>query len=145
MPNMGTLYQNERNGRLARFGSSYPLPGEEFSFDVRVEVEQRHVMRSIQRLLVEYKNAHRGPTIILIQTQKGGCGFIVCHILVPDMTTDVDVLRQSIPALDQFPTSLIPSLERCHTSPHSNMWLSLIHVVTVCTLYLIGSDRLLGD
>ena len=36
---------------------------------MRVEVEQRRVLRSIQRLLTDYKNAHKGPTVILVQTQ----------------------------------------------------------------------------
>lgn len=59
---------------LTRFGSSYPLPGEEFTFEIRVEVEQRRVLRTIQRLLLDYKNAHKGPTVVLVQTKIGMSG-----------------------------------------------------------------------
>ena len=56
---------------LTKAGPTYPLPGEEFSFEVRVEVEQRRVLRAIQRLLLDYKNAHKGPTVILVETKIG--------------------------------------------------------------------------
>ena len=57
--------------RISRFGEDYPLPPENFSFQIRVEVEIRRVLRSIQHLLVEYRDSHRGPTAMLLQTSMG--------------------------------------------------------------------------
>lgn len=36
-----------------------------------MEVELRRVLRSIQHLLVEYRDLHKGPTAILLQTTIG--------------------------------------------------------------------------
>ena len=57
--------------RINEFGSDYPLPPEDFSFDVNIDTETRRALRSIQRLLVDYKESHHGPTIILVQTHTG--------------------------------------------------------------------------
>jgi DNA polymerase epsilon subunit 1 len=94
MPNFSHLYQNERNFRLTNYGVDYPLPPEEFSFDVRIEVEHRRVYRHIQRLLTEYKDSHHGPTVVLIQSK-----------------TEVNVLNQSILALSQYPVITLPTLD----------------------------------
>lgn len=56
---------------MTKFGPTYPLPPEDFSFDVRVEVEERRVLRSIQRLLSDYRDSRHGPTVILIQSHTG--------------------------------------------------------------------------
>ena len=58
---------------MSRFGEDYPLPPENFSFQIRVEVEIRRVLRSIQHLLVEYRDSRRGPTAVLFQTSMGKC------------------------------------------------------------------------
>ena len=42
MPNMVTLYQNERRSRLEQY-ADYPVPPEDISFDVRVDTETRRV------------------------------------------------------------------------------------------------------
>ena len=56
---------------MSRFGEDYPLPPDNFTFQVRVEVELRRVLRSIQHLLVEYRDSRRGPTAVLLQTAMG--------------------------------------------------------------------------
>lgn len=42
MPNVSSLYQNERASRLAKY-ENYPLPPDDFSFNVRVDTESRRV------------------------------------------------------------------------------------------------------
>ena len=42
MPNMGSLYSHERTSRLARY-DNYPVPLEDFTFDIRVDTEMRRV------------------------------------------------------------------------------------------------------
>ena len=117
MPNVTNLYQTERKSRQEQY-ENYPVPSEDISFDVRIETEHRRVCpitgrsflglhcailrwcifqvyRSVQRLLMEYKDARRGPTVIFIQSPIGG-----------------HQLNKSIPALDEFPTVSIPHVER---------------------------------
>jgi DNA polymerase epsilon subunit 1 len=93
MPNMTNLYQTERNSRLEQY-ANYPAPPEDVSFDVRVDTELRRAYRGIQRLLGEYKDARRGPTVILIQSPIGG-----------------PLLTQAIPTLEDFPSVLVPHLD----------------------------------
>ena len=50
MPNVTSLYQSERTARLAQF-DNYPVPPEEFSFDVRVDTEIRRVGGSIYSII----------------------------------------------------------------------------------------------
>ncbi len=47
MPNMTNLYQQLRTHRQTSFQEDYPVPDEEFSFDVRVDTEARRVSRSV--------------------------------------------------------------------------------------------------
>ena len=54
------------------------------------------VFQGIQRVLSDYRDARRGPTIVLVQSPL-----------------DPQQLCQAIPALEEFPRVLIPSLDRC--------------------------------
>ena len=47
-------------------------------------------------MLSEYKDARRGPTVLLVQSP-----------MAPQQ------MRKAIPTLDEFPRVLIPSLDRC--------------------------------
>ena len=87
----------------------YPLPPEEFSFDVRIEVENRRVLRYLQSRLSEYKESHHGPTVVLVQAKTGQC---YLSLFLDVWFVGINELRQSIPVLDQFPVITIPSLDR---------------------------------
>ena len=52
--------------------------------------------RYLHHLLVEYKDARRGPTVVFLQSP-----------LTPQL------MAQQLPALDDFPNVHIPALERC--------------------------------
>ena len=54
------------------------------------------IYRSIQRLLVDYKDARRGPTVLFLQSPA-----------------DIEQLSQSVPGVEDFPRVLVPSLDRC--------------------------------
>ena len=74
--------------------------------------------RGIQRLLGEYKDARRGPTVILIQSPIGG-----------------PLLTQAIPTLEDFPSVLVPHLDR---------WAefgNLVATVTDCTFRFRSDGR----
>lgn len=47
-------------------------------------------------MLSEYKDARRGPTVLLVQSPMA-----------------IQQMCKTIPALDEFPRVLIPSLDRC--------------------------------
>ena len=53
------------------------------------------IHRSLHRLLLEYKDARRGPTVVFLQSP-----------LTPH------VMAQGVPALEEFPNVHIPALER---------------------------------
>lgn len=53
------------------------------------------VYRGVQRLLMEYKDRRRGPTVIVVQSPAGG-----------------PLLNQAIPALQDFPSVLVPHVDR---------------------------------
>ena len=65
MPNMNTMYNNERNGITLNDGAK--LPESDYTFEIKVETDSRQVYRQIQKALTSYKNEKRGPTLIAIQ------------------------------------------------------------------------------
>lgn len=73
--------------------------------------------RSIQRLLVEYKDARKGPTIILVQSPIGGHQF-----------------NQAIPALEDFPRVIIPHMER-YTGYYYEFVASFPIYIRACTYF----------
>lgn len=66
MPNLNTMYNNERNGTSLNENSK--LPESDFTFEVRIETEARQVYRQIQKALKAYKDEKRGPTLICVQS-----------------------------------------------------------------------------
>ena len=46
MPNMASLYRNERTARLANF-DNYLAPPDDFTFDLRVDTEIRRVSSTV--------------------------------------------------------------------------------------------------
>ncbi|CAN8013629.1 unnamed protein product [Ixodes persulcatus] len=86
MPNMSTLYKNERQAKISRGTAADLLPEEGYAFEVRVETDVRSVHRAIQRNLSLYRDEKRGPTMLAVQS---------C-LALEDLTS-------SMPALSEFP------------------------------------------
>ena len=42
MPTMATIYESERTARLSKY-DNYPVPPQDFTFDIRIETEARRV------------------------------------------------------------------------------------------------------
>jgi DNA polymerase epsilon subunit 1 len=95
MPNMNNLYQAERVAKLQRCeqeGLPQMVPPEGHAFDVRIDTDYRPVFRSIHRLLTDYKQSKRGPTMILVQS-----------------SWDIHQLTASLKMLEEFPLVPIPN------------------------------------
>ncbi|XP_062505128.1 DNA polymerase epsilon catalytic subunit A-like isoform X2 [Corticium candelabrum] len=89
MPNMNNLYQAERAANLQRCeqeGVPPVVPPHGHTFDVRIDTNYR------QRLLTEYQQSKRGPTVILVQS-----------------SWDIHQLMASLKLLEEFPLAPIPS------------------------------------
>ncbi|GLG99117.1 DNA polymerase epsilon catalytic subunit [Gryllus bimaculatus] len=86
VPNMNKMYEAERNEKLKSTKEEKQLPPSGIVFDVRAEINFKVVYQQIQRLLQEYKNEKRGPTLLAIQSP-----------------IDVPTLTSSMPALGEFP------------------------------------------
>ena len=65
MPNVNTLYNNERNSITLNEGAK--LPEADYNFEIKIETEARQVYRQIQKALTAYKDEKRGPTLIAVQ------------------------------------------------------------------------------
>ena len=66
MPNLATMYNNERQSIELNEGSK--LPEEGYTFEVKVENEAKQVYKQLQKALVAYKDERRGPTFISVQS-----------------------------------------------------------------------------
>ncbi|XP_071480194.1 DNA polymerase epsilon catalytic subunit A-like [Diadema antillarum] len=86
MPNLNSMYQNERQAKAERGSETELLPPEEHTFDVMVEKDMKKAYRIIHRLLLAFKDEKRGPTFIAVQSSSSN-----------------GELVRSIPALDDFP------------------------------------------
>ncbi|CAN7982572.1 unnamed protein product [Ixodes hexagonus] len=71
MPNVSTLYKNERQAKISRGTAAELLPEEGYVFEVRVETDVRSVHRAIQRNLSLYRDEKRGPTMLAVQSCLG--------------------------------------------------------------------------
>ena len=70
MPNLGTLYNNERTALMEKEDSEQTVfPEADYGFEVRVETDIRQVYRQLQRVLTGYKDERKGPTVIAVQSQ----------------------------------------------------------------------------
>lgn len=87
MPNMNTLYVNERTNLLAnnKHDCVKDLP-DEIQFTVRIETDLKQVQRLLQNALQAYKNEKKGPTILAVQSP-----------------IDSSVLSRQMPVLSEFP------------------------------------------
>ena len=78
MPNLNTMYNNERNS--IKLGENEKLPEADFSFEIKIENDARQVYRQIQKALTSYKDEKRGPTLIAVQA---GMDFATLTSLMP--------------------------------------------------------------
>lgn len=68
MPNVGNLFNAERNAKIVSGIEDSNLPEPNFEFDVKFETEVRKIHRQIQRVLQGYRDEKRGPTLLAIQS-----------------------------------------------------------------------------
>ncbi|XP_011498886.1 PREDICTED: DNA polymerase epsilon catalytic subunit A, partial [Ceratosolen solmsi marchali] len=69
MPNMNTLYVNERNKAIEMGENNFvDLMPESMQFQIRVETDIKVIYTQLQNTLKNYKNETRGPTIVMIQS-----------------------------------------------------------------------------
>eukprot|EP00731_Ephydatia_muelleri_P013509 Em0007g819a len=99
MPTMTTVYENERAARLAKY-ENYPVPPQDFSYEIKIETEARRVYQGLQRVLSDYKDAKRGPTILFVQSPM-----------------EPRAMRSTLGATEDFPSVFIPSLDSDNSFP----------------------------
>lgn len=71
MPTMRNFYATERTTALNSGQSQVTeenAPPEDMSFEVFMEVDSKQVYRHIQRMLTQYKDEKKGPTLLCLQT-----------------------------------------------------------------------------
>ncbi|XP_031425753.1 DNA polymerase epsilon catalytic subunit A-like [Clupea harengus] len=93
MPNLGNVYGTERAALLEKTSEEL-LPPEKHQFEVRAESDVKAIYRAVQRILLNYKEERRGPTLIAVQSNwelrrlAAGMGvleeFPVVPVHVPD-------------------------------------------------------------
>ncbi|XP_059166217.1 DNA polymerase epsilon catalytic subunit A-like [Physella acuta] len=115
MPNLGPMYNAERNSKLTQGTDEEMLPPAGLSFNVNLgkTANERQKFAQLQRLLVDYKREKRGPTFIAIQSAY-----------------DLAYLTSQLPELSQFP--LVP----IHISDSSTLY-------NVLDWQRVGSRRML--
>ncbi|KAJ3603695.1 hypothetical protein NHX12_028439 [Muraenolepis orangiensis] len=67
MPNLSTVYGAERTALLEKTTEDL-LPPEKHTFEVRAESDVKAIYRALQRILLNYKEERRGPTLIAVQS-----------------------------------------------------------------------------
>ncbi|KAK5871426.1 hypothetical protein PBY51_004310 [Eleginops maclovinus] len=67
MPNLTNLYTAERTALLEKTSEEL-LPPEKHNFEVRAENDPKAIYRALQRILLNYKEERRGPTLIAVQS-----------------------------------------------------------------------------
>ncbi|RZF46596.1 hypothetical protein LSTR_LSTR002928 [Laodelphax striatellus] len=88
MPALNNLYNTERNTRETddQYDAEIEEYPSEFKFDVAVETSDQAGWRQVHRALQAYRDEKKGPTLVLLQTQK-----------------DYDTINQLCPVLQDFP------------------------------------------
>ena len=71
MPNMSSLYNFERNAKIARGHDEESLPQKEYNFEIRVETDVKQVYRLLQNALQAYRDEKKGPSLLAIQSLHG--------------------------------------------------------------------------
>ncbi|XP_048254478.1 DNA polymerase epsilon catalytic subunit A-like isoform X1 [Haliotis rufescens] len=102
MPNVGALYNAERNAKVTKGADETTLPEAGYTFEVKLEKDVRQAHRAIQRMLSAYKDEKRGPTFIAIQSpldfshltsvMPGLCDFPLVPIHITDSENLYNVL-----------------------------------------------------
>ncbi|KAG9339579.1 hypothetical protein JZ751_023470 [Albula glossodonta] len=85
MPNLSSLYGAERTALLEKTSEEL-LPPEKHTFEVRAENDAKAIYRALQRILLNYKEERRGPTLIAVQSNW-----------------DARRLTAGMPVLEEFP------------------------------------------
>ncbi|KAL6114248.1 pole [Pungitius sinensis] len=85
MPNLTNLYTAERTALLEKTSEDL-LPPEKHNFEVRAENDAKAINRALQRILLNYKDERRGPTLIAVQSNW-----------------DLRRLAAAMPVLEEFP------------------------------------------
>lgn len=67
MPNLSSVYGAERTALLEKTTEEL-LPPEKHQFEVRAENDIKAIYRALQRILLNYKEERRGPTLIAVQS-----------------------------------------------------------------------------
>lgn len=67
MPNLSNLYTAERTALLEKTTEEL-LPPEKHNFEVRAENDIKAIYRALQRILLNYKEERRGPTLVAVQS-----------------------------------------------------------------------------
>ncbi|TRY87471.1 hypothetical protein DNTS_035299 [Danionella cerebrum] len=67
MPNLSSLYGAERTMMLEKTSEEL-LPPDKHQFEVRAENDAKAIYRALQRILLNYKEERRGPTLIAVQS-----------------------------------------------------------------------------
>ncbi|XP_020776588.1 DNA polymerase epsilon catalytic subunit A [Boleophthalmus pectinirostris] len=67
MPSLNNLYSAERTALLEKTTEEL-LPPEKHIFEVRAESDVKTIYRALQRILLNYKEERRGPTLIAVQS-----------------------------------------------------------------------------
>ncbi|XP_014281923.1 DNA polymerase epsilon catalytic subunit 1 [Halyomorpha halys] len=86
MPNLSSLYKNERSTRISNGEERDKLPPEGIIFDVKFETDLKQAYRHLQAALQIYRDEKKGPTFIAIQS-----------------THDVQLLLSAMPSLSEWP------------------------------------------
>lgn len=69
MPNLGNLFNAERNAKLASGTDASLLPETDYTFEIHVEKDIKLVYKGLQKHLMMYKDEKRGPTAVVIQSR----------------------------------------------------------------------------
>ncbi|KAM8886760.1 DNA polymerase epsilon catalytic subunit A [Spinachia spinachia] len=85
MPNLTNLYTAERTALLEKTSEDL-LPPEKHNFEVRAENDAKAINRALQRILLNYKDERRGPTLVAVQSNW-----------------DLRRLAAAMPVLEEFP------------------------------------------
>ncbi|XP_065643489.1 DNA polymerase epsilon catalytic subunit A isoform X2 [Hydra vulgaris] len=98
MPNLSNMYTTERTNRILERKEQdevyNPPETVSFTFDVQVETDSKILFRNINRVLTQYQDEKKGPTMILMQAQ-----------------TDQRHLKSQINALKGYPIVEMPKIE----------------------------------
>lgn len=71
MPNVRNLFNAERNAKIESGAEHLDLPEANFEFEIKFETEVKKIHRQIQRVLQNYRDEKKGPTLLAVQSPLG--------------------------------------------------------------------------